>query len=126
MRLQGDRMSIGHLHAQARGAGTRHHEGKSLRHRRVEVTPANHVRIQSRPRRGLIRHVADDPGCTEFDHRQRLHDRQHAVRQNDLAAHILAGIIRLGATRTHVDQRRHDIRAVAVIGEPDRIRGPVA
>src|SRR6202040_338510 len=57
----------------------RDHEGKSGWLTRIEMPPANDGCIQSGPRGGLVRHVADDASRAMLGNSQLLHAGQNAI-----------------------------------------------
>src|SRR6266852_8232352 len=58
--IQSDVFAISQVRPQRLGGLAREHEGEAGRLTRIQMTPPNYSRMQARPRRGLVRHVADD------------------------------------------------------------------
>ncbi len=58
--------------------------------------------------------------------RQFLHPRQNTVREDNLAAHVLRGIIGLVRSIADVDQFRLHVGAVTVVREADWICLPIS
>ncbi len=124
--IKNDGIASSQARAQGFGSLTRDHEGETRRLARIQMSPANDRFVEPRPCSCLIRHVADDPRGTMFGNRQRLHTREHTVRQNDLPTHVVARVIGLAGAVAHVDQFGFHIRAVTVIGEPNGIGHPIS
>ena len=120
--IQSDRFAASQAGPQCFGGLARDHEGEAGRLTRIQMTPANHGRIQAGPCRGLVWHVADDAGRAMLRDRQFLHSCQNAIGQHDLAAHVFARVIGLARAVADVDQFRFHVGAVTVVGEMDRDR----
>src|SRR5258708_547048 len=126
MGIQNDGFASAQAGPQCFGGLARDHEGEAGGMTRVQMTPPNHSRIQAGPCRSLVGHVADDAHCTMLCDRQFLHSRQNTVREDNLAAHVLARVIRLSRSVAHVDQLRLHVGAVTVVREVDWIRLPIS
>ena len=90
------------------------------------MAPSHHGAIQSRPRRGLVWHVAHDSGRTVLQHGQLLHSRQDAIGQDNLSAHVLAAVVRFMRSVADIDQCGFYVGRVTVVGQADWVGGPVS
>src|SRR5216683_2602969 len=104
----------------------RHHECEAGRLTRIQMTPPNHSRIQARPCRGLVRHVADDAHGTMLRDCEFLHSRQNAIGEYDLAAHVLPGVIAFARAVADVDQFPFHVGTVTVVCEVNWICLPIS
>lgn len=99
------------------------HEGEGLRGREgLEVAPADERLVLLRPRRALIRGVADQSRRAEFPHGQLLRRPRLRADEDDLPFHVLARVVALARPVAGVDQVRHDVGTHAVLRERDRHR----
>ena len=126
MRAKRHRPPTGKLRPQRRCRSAGHHKGKPVWLQGIQMTPAHYRRVQARPCRRLVRHVAHDPRRPVLHHGYPLHRRQRTIGQHDLSSYVLAGVVRLAGPRANVDQGRVHVRTVAVIRQPDRVCRPVA
>jgi hypothetical protein len=97
----------------------------ALRQGSVKMPPSHDAGVEARPRRALVRHVADDPGSAIFHDSQALHGRQNPVGQDNFAADVFAGVIRVAGSGAHIDERGFEIGAAAVVSQPYRIARPI-
>ena len=90
------------------------------------MTPANNGAIETRPCRGLVRHITYDTGGPILGDRQVLHSRQYAIGQDNLSAHIFSAVIGFMRPIADIYKGGFYVGIVTVIGQPDRVRSPIS
>ena len=126
MGIQDHRLASSPTFPQSLGRLAGHHEGEYGRLPRIQMAPANQRWIRARPGGCLVGHVADDAHRTMLRDCQLLHSRQNAIRQDNLAAHILAGVVALTGSVTHIDKPGLHVGTVTVVGETDGVGFPIS
>ena len=82
-----------------------------------EMTPADEVAVVAGPRGRLVRERGEKTGGAPLEAGEAVDRREVPVGEHELAAHVPALVVGGLRARADVDQRRRDIRALAVVGE---------